>query len=100
VQPGSAHTFDLVPSCEEPQASRAGRVLDLGLRLLTGGRTFAKDERTRSDLSGDLVEAGFDSVTVHDPSDDLDRWNLPHTRVPTKQLVFHASSRREGASTS
>ena len=91
AQPGSALAFDLVPACEEPEASRAGRVLDLGLRLLTGGRTFAKDERTRADLSGDLVDAGFDSVTVHDPSDNLDRWNLPYTRVPTKQLVFHAS---------
>ena len=99
-QPGSAHVFDLVPSCEEAQANRAGRVLDLGLRLVTGGRTFAKDERTRADLSSDLVDAGFDSVTTHDPSGDLDRWNLPHTRVPTKQLVFHASGGGAGAPTS
>ncbi len=100
AQPGSAHVFDLVPSCEEAQANRAGRVLDLGLRLVTGGRTFAKDERTRGDLSSDLVDAGFDSVTTHDPSGDLDRWNLPHTRVPTKQLVFHASGGGAGAPTS
>ena len=100
AQPGSAHVFDLVPSCEEAQANRAGRVLDLGLRLVTGGRTFAKDERTRADLSSDLVDAGFDSVTTHDPSGDLDRWNLPHTRVPTKQLVFHASGGGAGAPTS
>ena len=72
---------------------------DLGLRLLTGGRTFAKDDRTRADLSSDLVEAGFDSVTIHDPSDNLDRWNLPYTRVPTKQLVFHAAGGGEGAPT-
>ena len=90
-RPNSALSFDLVPACEEPPTSRAGNVLDLGLRLVTGGRTFAKDERTRADLSSDLMEAGFDSVKVHDPAGDLDRWNLPHTRVPTKQLVFHAT---------
>jgi len=90
-QPRSALAFDLVPSCEEHHASRTGKVLDLGLRLLTGGRTFAKDERTRADLSSELVEAGFEAVKVHDPAGNLDRWNLPHTRVPTKQLVFHAT---------
>ena len=96
-QPRSALTFDLVPSCEDPPASRAGKVLDLGLRLVTGGRTFARDERTRADLSNDLVEAGFDSVKVHDPAGNLDRWNLPYTRVPTKQLVFHATGGGSGA---
>ena len=89
-QPGSEYVFDLVPSCEEPQSSRAGKVLDLGLRLMTGGRSFAKDERTRAELSEDLTAAGFDSVKTHDPKGQLDRWNLPHTRVPTQQLVFHA----------
>ena len=80
-----------MPACEEPPTSRAGSVLDLGLRLVTGGRTFAKDERTRADLRSDLMEAGFDAVKVHDPAGDLDRWNLPYTRVPTKQLVFQAT---------
>jgi len=99
AQPSSALVFDLVPACEEPQASRAGKVLDLGLRIVTGGRTFAKDERTRADLSSDLVEAGFDSVTHHDPSGNLEYWNLPHTRVATKQLVFQAGCGGEGAPT-
>ena len=89
-QSGSEYVFDLVPSCEEPQSSRAGKVLDLGLRLMTGGRRFAKNERTRAELTKDLLEAGFDSVKTHDPKGQLDRWNLPHTRVPTQQLLFHA----------
>ena len=91
AQPSSEYTFDLGPSCEEPASSRATGVLDFGLRLMTGGRSFAKDERTRAELSSDLLEAGFDSVTTHDPKGNLDRWNLPHTRVPTQQLIFHAS---------
>ena len=97
TQPRSALAFDLVPSCEEPPTSRAGNILDLGLRLVTGGRTFAKDERTRQELSAELMEAGFDSVATIDPAENLERWNLPHTRVPTKQLVFHATGGGERA---
>ena len=90
-QPRSALAFDLVPACEEPPTSRAGNILDLGLRLVTGGRSFAKDDRRRADISNDLVEAGFDSVRIHDPAENLNSWNLPKTRVPTKQLLFHAT---------
>lgn len=90
-QASSAYAFDLVPACEQPLAGRGGRLLDIGLRLVTGGRTFAKDERTRQDLSSDLLDAGFDSVTTHDPKDNYDRWNLSHPRVPTQQLLFHAT---------
>ncbi|MDE0892362.1 MAG: class I SAM-dependent methyltransferase [Planctomycetota bacterium] len=100
AQAGSEYVFDLVPFCEESASSRAGRVLDFGLRLMTGGRTFAKDGRTRAELSTALLEAGFDSVATHDPKGKLDHWNLPHTRVPTQQLIFHACGGELGATNS
>ena len=91
AQPRSAFAFDLVPSCEEPPTGRGGGVLNRGLRFMTRGRTFARDDRTREDISEELLAAGFDAVKTHDPAGNLDRWGLPHVRVPTKQLVFHAT---------
>jgi len=85
---GGRFIFDLVPSIEQPRPSMVGEALGRAMKHFTGGRGFAADERSRSDILAGLQHAGFTSVKLHEPSTTPPRWNLPHLDRPTQALLF------------
>jgi O-methyltransferase involved in polyketide biosynthesis len=80
--------FDLVPTCEQPKAGAAGRVLESMMKRFTGGRAFEKDERTRGDIARELGDAGFGKVDMLEPADVARAWALPSPDERTQQLLF------------
>lgn len=79
--------FDLVPFIEQRRDGLIGRALGGLLKLATGGTTFARDERTRDDVAGELRGIGFDVETI-EPHTAPEQWQLPYRDVRTQQLLF------------
>jgi O-methyltransferase involved in polyketide biosynthesis len=84
--------FDLIPACEQPRPGRVGRALGAVMKAFTGGRDFERDARTRDDLSRELSEAGFATVTRYEPSAVAAEWSLPFPQARSQQLLFCAVS--------
>lgn len=81
--------FDLVPSSEEPEPGRVGKLLEAAMKRFTGGRTFERDARTREQIVDELHAAGFGDVEV--VSSTTSRWPLPHADHATTMVVFSAT---------
>jgi O-methyltransferase involved in polyketide biosynthesis len=87
---GGAFVFDFVPPREQPLPGRVGRGLGWAMKRMTGGRGFAEDERTRAEVTEDLLRRGFDRVEAVEPRVVAREWGLPHPDAETQQLVFVA----------
>lgn len=83
--------FDLTPGEEEPQPGLAGRVLEAAMKRFTGGRSFERDARTRTDVLAELRAAGFDHAEAFAARDVAGAWQLPHAERATPTVVFRAS---------
>ncbi len=90
VDAGGTFVFDFVPPSELPQPGNVGRGLGWVMKQFTGGRGFARDERSRDQVAADLVSCGFDRVETIEPRHVAEEWLLPHPDAPTQQLVFVA----------
>jgi O-methyltransferase involved in polyketide biosynthesis len=82
--------FDLVPTSEEPPPGRAGRILEAAMKRFTGGRTFERDARTRSDVIAELTAAGFSEIEPISSADVATSWHLPEAARDTLMVVFTA----------
>jgi O-methyltransferase involved in polyketide biosynthesis len=87
---GGTFVFDFVPPSELPRPGNVGRSLGWVMKRFTGGKGFAKDERSRDQIAADLVSCGFDRVETIEPRHVAEEWRLPHPDAPTQQLVFVA----------
>jgi len=88
-RPGSVFLFDLVPAVEEPAPGLAGRVLGWLMRAFTRGRGFARDERTREDVRGELLGCGFAAVEVLEPADLAADTQIPALECRTRVVLYH-----------
>jgi O-methyltransferase involved in polyketide biosynthesis len=79
--------FDLVPFVEQRRDGLISRALGGLLKLASGGTTFARDERTREDVAGELRGIGFAVETI-EPRTAPEQWQLPYRDVRTQQLLF------------
>jgi O-methyltransferase involved in polyketide biosynthesis len=84
--------FDLVPACEQPKPGVVGRTLEAAMKAFTGGRTFERDARTRSDIAEEVRRAGFARVDCTEPHEVAGAWGLPFPEMRTQQLLFDARS--------
>lgn len=86
--PRSTLVFDLVPAVEQAPPGLLGRCLGALMKRFTLGQGFARDERTRTDLEGELHTAGFATVELFEPSQVAAEWQLPFPEANTQQLLF------------
>ncbi len=93
---GGVFVFDRVPPCEEPPPGAVGRGLGWLMKRFTGGQGFARDERTREAMLGDLRACGFARAEALEPRVVARAFGLPMPDAPTRQVVFvaHAEARR------
>ncbi len=87
---GGTFVFDFVPPGELPPPGPVGRGLDWAMRRWTGGKGFARDERSREQVVADLLACGFDTASAIEPHDVAHAWGLPYPDAATQQLVFVA----------
>jgi len=80
--------FDLVPTVEQPRSGVVGRLLEKLMKLATGGRGFEQDQRNRGKIRSQLLQCGFDEVTLLEPRDVAERWSLPFPKANSQQLLF------------
>lgn len=82
--------FDLTPGSEEPVPGAIGRALARAMKRFTGGRGFARDQRTRADVLAALRAAGFAEARAIAARDVAQAWALPHAARATPTVVFEA----------
>jgi O-methyltransferase involved in polyketide biosynthesis len=65
---GGCFAYDLVPTSEQKKPGVVGNALGRAMKLFTKGATFVRDTRTREDIRSELLQHGFDSVDLIEPS--------------------------------
>lgn len=84
--------FDLTPQDEEPPPGLAGRALEAAMKRFTGGRSFERDARSRTQILDELRAAGFTEVQAIAAIEVAHAWELPHAERATPTVVFTARS--------
>lgn len=86
---GGEYVFDYIPIDDEPPRSSLGAALSrLKDRLFEKPPTFAYDERTRMQVADDLRAAGFQQVEVFSSAEIAREWNLPHSDIKTRVIIY------------
>lgn len=87
---GGEYVFDYIPLDDEPPRSAFGASLSrIKNRLLPQEPTYAYDERTRMQVADDLRMAGFTHVDVYSSAEIARAWQLPHSEIKTRVIVYH-----------
>lgn len=87
---GGTFVFDYVPPREQPPPGAVGRALEWTMKRFTGGKAFAKDDRTREQIADDLRACGFRDVEAIEPRAVAAKYALPYPDAATQQVVFVA----------